>query len=443
MMKMKLLYSAVIAGFLLSFALVAIGQDKVYTLEDAYQAALGSNEIVKIAEEDVTQSGNRLDQAWTYFYPRLVAKSAYTRFNETLPPDGGPFIFQPTEQFQAALVLTQPLYTGGRTLAALRAAQKMREASRDSLSVTKQDTLLKTAEAYYGVLKAQKSIEISRRSLERMEHHQQVTEREAATRKTKTNVSSLLRAKTLVSQARISLIRAQDRLKIARERLNLLTRLPKDALVSEPVLPDQPGESLETLQTTALNTRDDYAGSKLSQSIATENVTIVKGAHHPQIYAEGGVTYQDSRPATALDATVYYGGLRLQIPIFEGGLMKAEVSEANSKVRQAQLATDYLRKSIESEVQEAYVNLETVSSVLDTAKLQLDYAKGNYDAVEGLFGEGLAPSLSLIDAEQALDQAENEFMTAGYDRQVANLKLKKSIGMLRPDNSTTRLSDLR
>ncbi len=442
-MKMNLLYSAVLTGLLLTLANAAFSEDKVYSLEDAYQAALGSNEVIKIAEEDVSQSENRLDQAGTYFYPRLVANSAYTHFNETLPKTGdGPF-FQPTEQFQAALILTQPLYTGGRTLAALRAAKQLRESSRDSLSVTKQDTLLKTAEAYYGVLKAQKSIEISRHSLERMEHHKQVTEREAATRKNKTTLSSLLRANTLVSQARISLIRAQDRLKVARERLTLLTRLPKDALVSEPVSTDQPGENLETLQTSALNNRDDYASSKLGQSIATENVTIVKGAHHPQIYAEAGVTYQDSHPALITDSKGgYYGGLRLQIPIFEGGLMKAEVSEANSKVRQAQLSTDYLRKSIESEVQEAYVNLETVSSVLDTAKLQLDYAKKNFDAVEGLFGEGLAPSLSLIDAEQALDQAENELMNAGYDRQVAILKLKKSIGMLRPDNSKTHASNL-
>jgi outer membrane protein len=184
-MKMNLQYCAIFAGFLLSFTLVASAQDKMYTLEDAYRAALGSNETVKIAEEDVSQSESRLDQAGTYFYPRLVANSAYTRFNETLPPGGGPFLFQPTEQFQAALVLTQPLYTGGRTLAALRAAKQLREASRDSLSVTKQDTLLKTAEAYYGVLKAQKSIEINRHALERMEHHKQVTEREAATRKTK------------------------------------------------------------------------------------------------------------------------------------------------------------------------------------------------------------------------------------------------------------------
>jgi outer membrane protein len=164
--------------------------------------------------------------------------------------------------------------------------------------------------------------------------------------------------------------------------------------------------------------------------IALENVTIVRGGHYPQLYAEGGMQYQDSRPAIITDATVYYGGLRLQIPIFEGGLMKAEVSEARSKKRQAELKADFLRKSVESEVHEAYVNLHTSTSVMENAKLQMEYARENFDAVEGLFAGGLLPSLSIIDAEQALVFAELELANATYERQLGILRLKKSIGTL-------------
>lgn len=428
-MKRHLLMLVLTALMAMS-AVTALAADSVFTIEDAYNAALGTNEFVKIAEESVTQSGDRIDQARTYVFPRLVARSAYTRFNETLPPGGGSFIFQPTDQFQAALVLTQPLYTGGRTLAALRTAQQYQDVSRSGLSITKQDILVKVAEAYYGVLKAQKFVEISVRSLERMERHKEVTEREASTRKTKANVSALLRANTLVSQSRINLVRAQDGLRVAREKLGLLTGMPMDAVVSEPMPLEQPAANLESLKETALQKRDDLAGSKLGENIAAENVTIVAGGHRPQLYAEAGLQYQDSRPATLTDATTYYGGLRLQIPIFEAGLMKAEVSEARSRERQARLSTEFLRKSIESEVHEAYVNLQTVTSVMETAKLQMDYAKANFDAVESMFGEGLVTSLALIDAEQTLNMAERELVNATYDRQVSILRLRKSIGMM-------------
>ncbi len=427
---MKIVQAFIMALVLSGWASSAWAGDKVYTIDDAYRAALGANEIVKIAEESVVQSEYRVDEAWTYLYPRLVAQGAYTRFNETLPPEGGAFIFQPLDQYQAALMLTQPLYTGGRTLAALRTAQKMRETSTSSLSLARQDMMLSVAEAYYGVLKMQRAVDISKRSLERMERHKRVSEREAATRKTKANQSALLRANSLVAQARIALVRAEDGLKIAREKLSLLTKLPRDIELSEPPQLKQPPETLDDLQKIALANRDDYANAKVNESIAEENVTIVRGGHYPQLFAVAGAQYQDSQPAVFTDATIYYAGLRLQVPIFEGGLMKAEVSEAKSKVRQAELSSEFLRKSIESDVQEAYVNLLTVASVLETAKLQMDYAKGNYDAVEGLFSEGLLASLSLIDAEQALTFAEQELMNASYDREVAILRLKKAIGTL-------------
>ncbi len=427
---MKLMRTFILVLLFCGMASWTYAGDKVYTIDDAYRAALGENEIVKIAEEDVIQSDYRVDQAWTYLYPRLVAEGGYTHFNETLPPGGGAFLFQPFDQYQASLVLTQPLYTGGRTLAALHAAQKMRETSTGSLSLARQDMMLSVAEAYYGLLKAQQRVEISKRSLDRMERHKEVTEREAATRKTKANQSALLRANSLVSQARIFLERAQDDVKISRDKLSLLTKLPPDMQVVEPPLLDRPSGGLEDLQKIALINRDDYTNSKMNKSIAEENVTIVRGGHFPQLAAVAGAQYQDSRPAIFTDSTTYYAGLRLTIPIFEGGLMNAEVSEAKSKVRQAELSSDFLRKSIESDVHEAYVNLQTTTSVFETAKLGLEYAKGNYEAVQGLFVEGLLATLSLIDAEQAFTIAEREVMNAGYDRQLAILRLKKATGTL-------------
>ncbi len=426
-MKLQLL---MICLLLAPMAATASAADRVYTIQDAYDAALKENETVKLSEENMLQAESRVDQAGTYLYPRLSANGAYTRFNEVLPPGGGAFIFQPLDQINASLILTQPLYTGGRTLAALRAARTMHESSRSDLSSTRQSIILGVAEAYYAVLKAQKLVEVSKNALERMERHKQVTDREAATRRTKANISALLRANTLVNQARITVVRAEDGLKVARQRLSLLTKLPEDLAVSEPAPLNAPEGNLDSMRETALRNRDDYASSQMNREVAKEFVTITEGAHYPQMFAEGGMTYQHSNPETALDATVYYAGVRLTVPIFEGGLMKAEVAEAKSKERQTELSSALLKRQIEREVNEAYINYQTISSVLDTAKLQLEDARKNFDTVEGLFSEGLVASLSLIDAEQALSLAENELVSATWDRQVAILRIEKSMGLL-------------
>jgi outer membrane protein len=206
--------------------------------------------------------------------------------------------------------------------------------------------------------------------------------------------------------------------------------LPENAVVTAPRKQEKPAEDLDRLKALALEHREDYAGALLNQKVADENITIVKGAYLPQVYAEGGIQYQDSRPTIITDETVYYGGIRLQIPIFEGGLMKAEVSSARSKLRQSEYSTELLRRNIETDVYEAYVNLQTVTTVLESAKLQYADAKENFDTVANLFAEGLTSSLAVIDSQQALYVAEREFVGATYDREVAVLRLQKSIGLL-------------
>jgi len=196
----------------------------------------------------------------------------------------------------------------------------------------------------------------------------------------------------------------------------------------EPAPLSMPQGPMDTLKETALKYRDDYTSSKLNTQVAKENVTITQGGHYPQVYAEAGLRYQDSSPMTMMDATTYYGGVRLQIPIFEGGLMKAEVAEARSKQRQTELSAVLLKRNIENEVQEAYINCLTVDAVLETAKRQFEFAKGNFDAVESLFSEGLIPSLSVIDAQQGLFLAERELATAAIGQQLAILRLQKSLG---------------
>jgi outer membrane protein len=425
----------IIAMLLFLGSVTAEAQEQVYTLRDAYTSALKTHESIKIAEEGVLQSESVIDQARTYLYPRLNGNAGYTRYNEILPPpppvpSANSVIFQPQEESTASLKLTQPLYTGGRTLAALRTAKSRQEASRQDLAASREDLMLGVAEAFYGVLKAQKLVDVSRESVERMERNRKVTEREANIRRTKANASALLRANTLVSQARIILLRSEDGLRIARRKLGLITGLPENASLTEPATLEAPAEGYDRLRDFAVARREDYAKARLDRDVARENIAIVKGAHLPQLSAEGGVRYKSAAPSTLDEGTTNYVGLRLEVPIFEGGLMRHEVSEARSKLRQSELFADLLRRNIESEVYEASINLQTETSVLSAVKQQYDDAKSNFTAVEALFAEGVASTLQLIDAQQALLFTEREYVNAIYDQQVAILRLQRAVGML-------------
>ncbi len=143
--------------------------------------------------------------------------------------------------------------------------------------------------------------------------------------------------------------------------MKLAANVPPDAKLAEPEAVEIPQGGLDQLKEKALATRPDYATASQNVKIAKENVIIVAGAHRPQLAAEAALQYQRSHPETIIKGTIYYGALRLQVPIFEGGLSKSETSEARSKARQAELSTALLKRSIENEVYDSYVSLETVN----------------------------------------------------------------------------------
>ncbi|MDA8099483.1 MAG: TolC family protein [Nitrospiraceae bacterium] len=429
-----------ISRFMLLSALLvasrpALADPATITLQDAYTAALTTHESIKMSEESLLQAESRTDQAKSYIYPRVTAMGSYTRYNDVLPPGAGSGqVFQPLNETRASLVLQQPLYTGGRTLAAWRLAKMMKESSSNDLAVTRQEIMLGVSDAYYAAIKAQKLVEVSVHSLERIDRHKKVAEHEAVTRRTKTNQSAFLRANSLVNQGKIALVRSQDGLQLAKQKLSLITRVPEDVQLVEPAPLTVPGESLKDLKASALQQREEYRNAELNRKTAEEFVTITRGGHYPQLYAEAGAQYVVSSPETLMDGTTYYGGLRLQIPLFEGGLKEAEVAESRSKQRQADYAQVLLQRKIESDVEEALIRLHTQTSVLETAKLQYDDAKKNFEAIEGLYAEGLATNLSMIDAEQAITFAESELVSATWDREAAIARLQRALGILGKEN---------
>ena len=60
---------ATVALLLILSVTTAFGDEKQYTLQDAYAAALGTNENIKIAEEGVVQADSTIDQARAYIFP--------------------------------------------------------------------------------------------------------------------------------------------------------------------------------------------------------------------------------------------------------------------------------------------------------------------------------------------------------------------------------------
>ena len=93
----------------------------------------------------------------------------------------------------------------------------------------------------------------------------------------------------------------------------------------------------------------------------------------------------------------------------------AELNEAKSKKRQAKLAYDDFKKSVDVELQSAYLDLQTQQGTLKFLQDQLVFAEDNYNAVIRQFDNGLALSLDVMDANSLLLSAEKNVAEALYN----------------------------
>jgi outer membrane protein len=200
----------------------------------------------------------------------------------------------------------------------------------------------------------------------------------------------------------------------------------REATVAEGDIP-----AVTVFRERAFAVRADLKSMEVQKQIAADQTKFTEGAFWPSVSVFGVYAGTDQYPATSsLNRESIYGGVALNFPFFDGGLRKAEVSEAKARERQAALLYEDTKKGIEIEVQTAYLDLVTQKGILQFLNDQLAFARDNYHAVARQFDFGLANSLDVLDANTLLASAERKASSALYNYGLALLRMKKATGTL-------------
>jgi len=318
----------------------------------------------------------------------------------------------------------------GRELTALGISRQNVTKSQYDLVAIREDYLLRyVAAAYYNVLMARKDLEIADSNLERLMKYREAAEKRL--RVGEVTKTALLRAEGELSGAKSDRLQARNGLELAMAVLasNVGIRDPytlRDVPAAVGEIPDLP-----VFQERAFAVRADLKSMEVQKQIAADQIRFTEGAYWPSVSVFGVYAGADQYPSTSsLNREGIYGGVALNFPFFDGGLRKAEVSEAKARERQAALLYEDMKKGIEIEVQTAYLDLVTQKGILRFLNDQLAFARDNYRAVARQFDFGLSNSLDVLDANTLLVSAERKASSALYNYELALLRMKKATGTL-------------
>ena len=134
------------------------------------------------------------------------------------------------------------------------------------------------------------------------------------------------------------------------------------------------------------------AASLLKQSAQNERL--------PRLSLAGGWSYQGLRPATSIPAYQY--GAYLQVPLFTGGRIGAEVATRDIEVRKLTEAQRQVRDRIGYEVRTAATRLDSARTEVEAANLGVTLAREGVTQAQDRFRAGVANNIEVITAQNEL-----------------------------------------
>ncbi len=409
---------------------------------EAVDIALRHNSDILKGKADLEAAHGVVVQLRSIAFPTLSAGGGYNAEQTTLieqfplPAPFSSFLQFPNQNWNSDIRVQQSIYEGGRMTSAFRSAKLTRQQALLNYQALLADTLLAVRVAYDDVLMAQQQIAVNEASVKLLTHElEDVQHRYKAGTVPQFDV---LRAHVELANERPRLIQARNSFRIGKN--NLLNLLGCD--LPKTIWEDVPLQLSDTLQASpldidlpaalarAVEKRPELAALRKVEGLRREDVVQAKAGFKPSAKIFGGYQWQSPPYENDLSADLYgwTAGAQITWNIFDFGLTRGKIVEAQAHYERARLDVDESRRQIELEVRTAYSNFIEAREVLESQKTVQEEAEEALRQAEARMAAGSSTQLDVLNAQTALTQARTTQAQALHDYSVARARFERAVG---------------
>jgi hypothetical protein len=155
----------------------------------------------------------------------------------------------------------------------------------------------------------------------------------------------------------------------------------------------------------------------------------VRGERYPVLAVNGdygvqGPTFDHSHGAFSFQAG-------LNVPIFTSGRIEGDLTQAEAALRQRRAEAENLRGQIDYDVRTAFLNLQAAKEQVAVARQNVDLANENLSRSKERFAAGVTDSVEVVQAQQSLASANDQYISSLYSHNLAKLQLARALGVAR------------
>ena len=187
--------------------------------------------------------------------------------------------------------------------------------------------------------------------------------------------------------------------------------------------------SLDDALAIAYKSRSDFRSALDSEKSADQTLSAARGERYPVVAVNGA--YGDVGPTLGHSHGDFVFQAGINVPIFTGGRIKGEVTQAEAELRQRKSEAENIRGQVDYDVRAAFLNVNAAKEQVAVAKQNVDLANENLARSKDRFAAGVTDSVEVVQAQQSLASANDQYITSLYDYNLAKLSLARALGVAR------------
>ncbi len=188
-----------------------------------------------------------------------------------------------------------------------------------------------------------------------------------------------------------------------------------------------PGLTVDQALSAANQQRADLQAAAASVRAGELAVKAARAEHLPSVMLNADWGVAGLRP-TAAAHSVYSVYGTLTVPLYEGGRIRGEVQQANAALQQRKAELEDLRSQVDQDVRQAFINLNSAADQVAVAQSNVTLSHDTLQQARDRFTAGIADTVELVQAEQSVVQADNDYISAVFEHNLAKVSLARAMG---------------
>ena len=336
----------------------------------------------------------------------------------------------------AAIMLTQPLYMGGKIVAynnITRYAEQIAKAQSDQKM---QDLVVQVETAYWQIVSLESKRELAlgyKKLIDTLDYNvEQLIEGGLATK------ADGLSVKVKKNEADVTLIQIDNGLALSRMLLCQLCGIdvntevhPTDDVMTMP----QGSAALPAADCvgTAMESRPELRALSLLTKVNNEKVKVVRSDFLPKVALNAGYLWSNPSVYNSFERKfkgMWSVGVMVNVPLINWGEGCYKVRAAKTEARISELTLEDVREKIELQTTQCSQKLLEATNREETAQRSMAEAEENLRFANLGLSEGVIPVSNVLAAQTAWLSARSTVIAARIDRCLAELNLKRAMGVI-------------